>query len=126
MTPRMARWVLWISLIVILPLPIMSDTVVLLPLGYFIQHFFHSVIFSEALFEYDFLIIMQCLLWLGLLYTLAFLYGKISMNWPIKLRGSIMSLVIFIGLILCASIPVYKSIEHPQWVTFMTIYEPYL
>lgn len=117
-----ARWVLWVSLLLLLPLPFFTEQLTLLPAGYWIRALARGLADTQTI-ALSMSLALQLLLALVTTAMLAYFYSLWSKHWPSKIRGSIMGLSIFSLLIIFASVPVYDSIEDSNKLTFLQVYQ---
>ena len=115
MTVLAARWVLFISLGLMLPLP------------FFVGDWYLSTVLYIVLYlleNFSLLMFLQLLLGLVLISVLAFLYGWYSRAWMMKIRGSILGLPVLTALVILSSISIYDDFARPDSpaVTFMQLY----
>lgn len=103
MTLTTTRWVLWVSLLVLCPLPVFAEVWGCLPAAYL----FLAVVSGEG--HALWLLGGQALVWALIFWGLALMYCKGTAQWQPKIRGSIMSLTIFVLLIAVASVPVFRK-----------------
>lgn len=127
MSVLVSRWVLWVALMILVPLPMwVQSHWVWVPAFRVIQLAWRSLVFSAVDGVISVVLLTQMGVGALLLAGLAFAYGSLARAWPVKIRGSIMSLTVFVALILMASIPVYKPIvagQAGQMVSFMSVYD---
>lgn len=119
MTLNTTRWVLWVSLMVILPLPVYAQQWGCLPAAYL----FVALIVGEG--HPALLLAGQALVWALIFQGIAHIYCLWSAQWQAKIRGSVMSLAVFVTLIVVASVPVYRVPygDTMQPVTLSWLYE---
>ncbi|MDC3332938.1 hypothetical protein OAV62_01730 [bacterium] len=119
MTKRMTQWVLWISLLLIVPLPIFWAELGYYPVGHLIYSWFceDSVPLIDTL-----LITGQSIGYLLALWWCARAYVVVSDDWTEKITGSIMCLAVFSTLILVSSVGVYQLPNKPVLTTFLQLY----
>lgn len=125
MTVTMSRWVLWVALIVLVPTPILSQGVWhWVPVFRVVQLLWRDLLLGSIEPVLSLAIVVQAAGGAMLLACVAYGYGLISAQWPVKIRGSIMSLTLFVSLILLASIPSYRPLSTPvePLLTFMAVY----
>lgn len=125
MTVAMSRWVLWVALIILVPIPLLSQGMwYWVPVFRVVQLLWRSLFSGSAEFLLSISVVMQAGAAALVLALLAYSYGLLSAQWPVKIRGSVMSLTLFICLVLLASIPAYRpliaSVE--PLLTFMAVY----
>lgn len=125
MTVTMSRWVLWVALIILVPIPLLSQGMwYWVPVFRVVQLLWRSLFSGSAEFLLSISVVMQAGAAALVLALLAYSYGLLSAQWPVKIRGSVMSLTLFICLVLLASIPAYRplitSVE--PLLTFMAVY----
>ena len=125
MTITMSRWVLWVALIILVPIPLLSQGMwYWVPVFRVVQLLWRSLFSGSAEFLLSISVVMQAGAAALVLALLAYSYGLLSAQWPVKIRGSVMSLTLFICLVLLASIPAYRpliaSVE--PLLTFMAVY----
>lgn len=122
MNKTTTHWVLWISLLLVLPLPVLTlpaSSVGLwssLPVGYLL---------IASIQGSGWLYLLQGIGWAALLWWAARRYCLWSEAWEPKIRGSIMAITMLSLLILCSSIPIYRDIQRQQGqpLTFQWLYE---
>lgn len=122
------RWVMFIALFLILPLPFYGDSLVILPLARvsFVVSAEFLLFTSGAGMALTPLVLLALGigLWSVFLWLLAGAYCQLSSSWPAKVRGSLMSIAVFITLILLASLPVYRGLTVERHaLTFLQVYE---
>lgn len=125
MTITMSRWVLWVSLIIVAPMPLLSQGAWhWVPVFRVVQLLWRTLLPASAESVLTLSIILQAGLGALLLGGLAFTYGIWSSHWPAKIRGSVMSLMLFVSLILLASVPAYRPLvsSAEPLLTFMRVY----
>ena len=125
MTITMSRWVLWVSLIIIVPIPLLSQGAWhWVPVFRVVQLLWRTLLPVPVESVVSLSIILQAGFGALLLALLAFAYGLWSAQWPVKVRGSVMSLTLFVSLILLASIPAYRPLvsSAESLLTFMAVY----
>jgi hypothetical protein len=121
------RWLLFIALLLVLPLPFHLSQWVIVPFAYLFGALFGwpevSAINLPAM---SLLLLVQLLLSAVLLWGLAFAYTFWSIKLPVKIRGPIMGLLVLSSLILFSSFPVYDvaqlAADNSQ-LTFLQIYQ---
>ena len=122
------RWVLFVALLVLLPLPFYNGELAWLPVlrvlfivsaeGY-LALTGHSAVLDGLLMLSGFV-----LLWTGILWLLVKAFLVWTRQWPATVRGSVMGLAVFSLLITLSSIPVYRRLGNPaQMVTFFQVYQ---
>lgn len=117
MSKTTTLWVLWISLLLLLPLPILSEGgMATLPVAY---------LFQVSIKDWVLLELLQGALWALVLWLLAQGYIQLAGAWESKIRGSVMAIVVLSLLILFSSIPIYKNVPRHggQLLTFQWLYE---
>lgn len=120
MTLTTVRWVLWVSLLVLAPVPVYQQLWGWVPLGHLVQAVAYGAL------PISLVLLGQLLLWGLILWLAAFLYGKLSLNWPARIRGSIMALTVFSVLIVFSSMPIYQPLllgDSPR-LSFLQLYQP--
>lgn len=125
MTVTMSRWVLWVALIIVVPVPLLSSVGWhWVPVFRVVQLLWRALLSGKAESVLSLSIVMQAGASALVLALLAFAYGLVSARWPLKVRGSVMSLTLFTCLILLASIPVYRPLisSVASLQTFMSVY----
>jgi peptidoglycan/LPS O-acetylase OafA/YrhL len=122
------RRVLWISLLLLAPLPFYGQHWGWVPVARVLQ-IIAGMLSSELVFKADgeainlLLLLLQALFWLCFLAGAAVVYGKWSRTWPDKIRGSIMGLLVFTALLIFSSVRIYSSLlAPPQHLTFLQLY----
>ena len=130
MTVTTARRVLWISLLLLIPLPFLLSHWGWVPAGRIVQVMLHGLASwivgnGDNVAWISPLLVLQLLLWLLVLWCVAWAYGQWSANWPVKIRGSIMGLTVLILLIVFSSAPVYRSLlsAEPLPMSFLQVYQ---
>jgi hypothetical protein len=119
------RWVLWVSLVLLLPLPLQ-----LLELGWVPAFFGLNVLFSTLLLPAAspegamLMLAPQVAVAVLLNWLLADCYLRISAPWPAKLRGSIMGIAVLTGLVLAATFRVYQ-LPFPTEAAAVTFFQLY-
>ena len=116
MSIRTTHWVFWISLLLLIPLPVYGQSWGWLPVAYLIL---------TAFYHFDVLYLLQALFWGALLWWLSRSYCRWTAHWEAKLRGSVMAIAVLSLLILFASIPVYRPVDRAgdSRLTFQWLYE---
>ncbi len=111
MSVAMARGVLFLALMVMLPLPFYLSGWVLLTPGFVLMLVIeHWTSVGAGLQPLSLLgLILQLGISLLVCAGLAFLYGLCSSPWPVKFRGSILGITIMTGLVLLSTWPVYDG-----------------
>ena len=106
----MARWVLFISLLFILPLPFYAQQLAWLPVVYLLKLWLVNLHLNSAdiISSFVMLVMLELTLAVFACWWLAKCYEFVSVNWPIKIRGSIVGLTVFSLLLVCSSVPVYR------------------
>jgi ABC-type transporter Mla maintaining outer membrane lipid asymmetry permease subunit MlaE len=126
-----ARWVLWVSLLILLPFPFHIHYWGLLPLGAVLKSLLSG--YLEQLYNVSSLeqafIVAQCLVATLITALISWVYGYYSSNWQEKIRGSVMSIVVFSALIIFSTMAVYSNQliassadNRPGQVTFLRVY----
>lgn len=122
------RWVFFVALMVLLPLPFYNGELAWLPVlrvlfivsaeGY-LALTGHSAVLDGLL-----MLSIFVLLWIGILWLLVKAFLVWTMEWPATIRGSVMGLAVFSLLITLSTIPVYCQLGTPaQMVTFFQVYQ---
>ncbi|MEH6556632.1 MAG: hypothetical protein V7459_05355 [Oceanicoccus sp.] len=104
------RWVLWVSLLILLPFPLHIHHWGLLPLGAVLKSLLSGhlqQLYNLSLLEQA-LIFTQCLVAMLISALISWTYGYYSSNWQEKIRGSVMSIVVFSALIIFSTMPIYS------------------
>ncbi len=124
MTISTARWVLFIGLLLILPLPFYAGHWAILPTANELLIVLRFLLAEGAEFYgLNGLLLVQGLAGVFICWLLALLYGVSSSQWPSKIRGSIVGLSLLTALILFSSAEVYRSLESATLpLTFMQLY----
>lgn len=119
MTIKLTRWVLWISLLVILPLPVYGQQWGFLPAAYVL-----FVVVIRGQWELA-NVAGQALIWALILWVIAHIYGTWSARWEPKIRGSVMAITVFTLLIVVSSVEVFRPLEtaNSQPLTLPWLYE---
>ena len=109
-------WVLWVSLILLIPLPIPGEPWGALPVVYLLINSFGV---GGLWF------VIYGVLWAAVMGWVSFRYCHWSEGWEPRIRGSVMAIVILSLLILFSSIPSYRVAGDPNapGVTFRWLYE---
>lgn len=106
MSVNMTRWVLWISLLVLLPLPVYNG----LQWGFLPPAYIIYVIVIEGRWELA-NVGGHALIWALILAALAHIYAHSAARWEAKIRGSVMAVTVFSLLIIFSSVPVYRPLD---------------
>mgnify|MGYP000651604607 CR=1 FL=1 len=125
MSITMSRWVLWVALIILVPVPLLSQGGwCWVPVFRVAQLLWRDLVLGPTQWLLSVSVILQAGAGAVVLALLAYSYGAVSAQWPVKIRGSVMSLAMFVGLVLLASIPVYRPLlaSTESLLTFMTVY----
>jgi hypothetical protein len=123
------RVVLWVALLIVLPVPVYLSHWGWVPVGRGIQAMGY---WGQGVGQWQFvalsLFITQLIIWSALCWGVAVLYGVWSKNWPHKIRGSVMGLVVLSTLIVFSSVGVYRPLlpRLGSPLTFLQVYEPEL
>ena len=104
-----ARWVLWISLLILMPIPFYVGSWSCLPVERVIGISYAALIGDLEMAFPAPLLVAQLLGWSMLLWMCGFFYGLLSERWSDKIRDSIMGLVVLTLLMLFSTFPVYHS-----------------
>jgi|GEM_PF-3798278 len=111
-----ARWVLWVSLVVLLPLPLYIVEWGLLPLGAVLKSLTtdHLQQLSDVSFFERLAIFCQCLI--GILFEgwLAWSAGYCSRHWQDKIRGSVIGITVLGTLMVFSSVGIYSNQLSPR------------
>jgi hypothetical protein len=130
MSPITTRWVFFISLVLILPLPFYHGEFALLPVA---RVFF--VVSAQCYFLLlepglaspiggTLLLAAGTLAWLLALWLTVNAYTIWTRLWPSTVRGSVMGLLVFSLLILLSSFPVYRPLMAAKDpITFLAVYD---
>ncbi len=122
------RWVLWVSLMLLLPLPVLLQHVGWVSAGYILQLLIHSftdpVAATALVVDQRLLLAGQLLMWSLILSIPGVIYGKFAIGLPLKQRGSLVGLLAISLLILFSTFTVYSSLLDPQLApfTFLQLY----
>ena len=117
MTVVVARRVLFFFLFLLLPLPLLSGPLAVLPAA---RQFY--LFFAGA---GSWLLLLQATACLGVCVLLAYAYGRVAGSWPARLRGSAVGLLALAMLIVFSTVPVYRPL-YPAgqgWVEFRDVYK---
>ena len=119
---KTAQRVLWVSLLIILPLPFYSQNLAWVPIGRIVQLLIRGVLPEAGLAAA--LLCAQAIIWSIVLWLMALLYGATTKAWPAKIRGSIMGLMVLTLLMLFSSMPIYYALAPPGQtaLTFLQVY----
>lgn len=125
------RWVLWVSLLILLPLPFHIFHWELLPLGAVLKSQFSGDLqrlYNFSLLEQA-LIFTQCLLAMLINALVSWGYGHYTAHWQERIRGSVMGITVLSMLILFSSIAIYShqlsatmADNKPMRMTFFQVY----
>ena len=109
------RWVFWISLLILLPLPVFSTPWGWLPVAYLLLAFFRD---GGAL------LLLYALVWGAGLWLLALGYCRWTRRWESRVRGSLMAISVLTMLVVFSSVPVYRPVAvlGDKPVTFQWLY----
>jgi hypothetical protein len=117
----MARGVLWVALMLVLPMPLwVEEQLHLLPVAWLVQQLVHGLL-GQAAMSFSLFEIVQGIASTCVLAMLAWAYGLVSQDWEDKVRGSVMSLFMFSLLIIFSSVPAYWLDGND--LTFLAVYQ---
>lgn len=102
MTPTTTHWVLWTSLMLLLPLPVYAEAWGCLPAA----DLFIAIFTGEG--SPGWLLGLQAVFWSLIFQGVAHMYCVRTARLEPKIRGSLMSVAMFVLLILVASAPVFR------------------
>ena len=121
MTIIMARRVLLIGLLLILPIPFYLEHWAWLPVAKQL-----AIAMPLLLVEFNvshLLLFLQGLSGILICWVLALGYTICSANWPAAIRSSMVGLMLLTSLIIFSSVKIYRSLESPSLsLSFMQIY----
>lgn len=106
MTISLTRWVLWISLLVIVPLPVYGHQWGVLPVAYILY-----IVIIKGQWELA-NVAGQALIWALILLAITYMYGYWSARWEPRVRGSVMAITVFSLLIIVSSVEVFRPLEN--------------
>lgn len=130
MSPTTTRWVFFVSLLWLLPLPFYHGEIAWLPVA---RVFF--IVTAEAYLLLlgsapvnpvgaNLLLAAGTGTWVVLLWMLVSAYIRWAKPWPSTVRGSVMGLLVFSLLILLSSVPAYRPLDLEQGpATFLQVYD---
>lgn len=95
------RWVLWISLLLLVPVPVYGVRWGWLPVMYLLTSLGAGAPLLPRL-------LLQVVFWALILWLPVRTYCRWTRLWEPKIRGSVMAIVVFVSLLLVSSIPVYR------------------
>ena len=129
MSPTTTRWVFFIALMLVLPLPFYNGGPGWLPAArvFFIVTAEGYLMLSEQSPASPvggiLLLGLEVVGWVVLLWLAASAYISSTKTWPSTVRGSVMGLLVFTLLILLSSIPVYRPLGLALGpITFLQVY----
>lgn len=130
MTTKTTRWVFFIALLLLLPLPFVQPELCWLPVArvlFVASAEAYLYVLGSGLASTDMGIgglAATAAVWAVLLWLVASAYVRWSAHWPSKVRGAVMSLFIFSLLIIFSSIPVYRSLAPAEGrISFLQVYD---
>lgn len=123
-----AKWFLWVSLMVLLPWPILvitgHDTVWSVSSGGQLLQSLLDRRYAPMLSGWHIVALLVQVLLAGLLlWGIAIIYGRSSLRWPIKIRGSIVGLCVLTLLITFSTFTVYQPWPQQQPISFLELYQ---
>jgi len=115
---------LWLALIILMPVPmVLTEVVAVVPVGRVIQLSMRSLLGLHDGVGIGFELIFQAFLYGIVLVFPAWLFGRLTRDWQIKIRGSTAGLIVFSLLIGLSTFAVYSDLQsNSQPVTFLAIY----
>ena len=130
MTITSTRWVFFIALMLLLPVPFYHGALALLPVFRVIfiitaqAYLYLSGVDPLYLLTDLVLLSAQVMFWGLCLWFIVRAYLFASRRWTASVRGSVMGLLVFSLLIILSSIPVYLSLdaEKPS-ISFLEVYD---
>jgi hypothetical protein len=129
MSPTTTRWVFFIALLLLLPLPFYNGGLGWLPAArvFFIATAEGYLMLSQQSIgspvDGILLLSLEVVGWVVLLWLAASAYIIYTKLWPSTVRGSVMGLLVFSLLILLSSLPAYRPLGLAQSpITFLQVY----
>jgi hypothetical protein len=129
MSPTTTRWVFFIALLLLLPLPFYNGGLGWLPVVrvFFIVTAEGYLMLSQQSFgspvDGILLLGLEVVGWVVLLWLAVSVYIDYTKAWPSTVRGSVMGLLVFSLLILLSSFPAYRPLGLAQGpITFLQVY----
>ena len=130
MSPTTTRWVFFIALLLLLPLPFYNGELAVLPVVrvFFIVTAQGYLMLSQQSFgspvDGILLLGLEVVGWVVLLWLVASAYIFYTKPWPSTVRGSVMGLLVFSLLILLSTFQAYRPLGMAQApITFLQVYD---
>lgn len=132
MSTSTAKWFLWVSLLVLLPLPVLAPVDItagndsvwsVSSAGQLLQLLMSSPQLGVVSGWWFAALVLQILLAGLLAWGIAIVYGRASLQWPIKIRGSIVGLCVLTLLITFSTFPVYRPWPQQKSLSFLELYQ---
>lgn len=119
-----SRWMIWLALVVLLPLPMLAgDPQAIVPVGRVIHLALRSLLGIGDVAMLSLPLFLLVCVYAALLWLPAWFYGRITADWQMKIRGSTAGLMVFCLLIGFSTFSVYCDLQRDcQPVTFFAIY----
>lgn len=95
------RWVFWISLCFLMPMPVFGTPWSWLPVAYLLLAFFRD---GGAL------LLLYAAIWGAVLWLPVLGYCHWTRHWEPRVRGSVMAISVLTMLVMFSSIPVYRPL----------------
>lgn len=129
MSTSTVKWFIWVSLMIMLPLPVFMpvsgiDLVwSVSSAGQLLQLLINSPQ-SEVVSSWWFAALVLQILLAGLfIWGIAIVYGRASLHWPVKIRGSIAGIAVLTLLITFSTFPVYQPWSQDKVLSFLELYQ---
>ena len=124
MSDTSTRWVIWAALAILLPIPLLYGSWGWVPSWYTSKVAYRLFSSDMAIGSAEVLLVVQLIVSLVLFYFIAGVYLRLCKNLPIKIRGSLVGVIILTTLILFYTFPVYHSPfdDFGASVTFLQLY----
>ena len=130
MSPYTTRWVFFISLLLLLPLPFYSGGIASLPVArvlFIVTAEAYLLLLGQVsgfLLGDIFLLSLEVVGWVVVLWFAVSAYNTYTSSWPSAVGGSVMGLVVFTLLILLSTFPAYRQLGVEQAATtFLQVYD---